>query len=399
MGVPVALKIVQDSGGFSPTAGVILAGCFGVLLNLFLLRGADPRIPGSILCGVLFVSMTAMAWLNLGVFDPVVTWLVVIPILAGLLVGPWAAVGFAGLVVGASFALYVAWSPAWVVPPHLQPEAQAWWSMLAAVTVAPFAATFVILYERERARSEKVLAHTRHDLAIADRVVSLGLLAAGVAHEVNGPLSFIRMNMDLMVDDLQSGPATGAAYREDWLAMLSDTQTGLDRIQRIVGDLHALSREDRHSLHKVDPRAAVESTLRMLRPQVDGRVRIHVDLQEVPSVLGDETRIGQVVTNLVRNAVHAAETSGREDPEVRISAGTDQRGRVVVQVQDTGGGIAPNELDRIFEPFFTTKRPGDGTGLGLPLCRNIARMLGGEIEVDSRLGQGSTFRLCVPAAA
>ncbi|MFL5351838.1 sensor histidine kinase, partial [Archangium sp.] len=125
-------------------------------------------------------------------------------------------------------------------------------------------------------------------------------------------------------------------------------------------------------------------------------VRLVRDFQEVPHVLGSEHGLGQVFLNLLVNAAHALR--GREEPFIRLGIVRREDGQVAVEVQDNGCGIPAEHLSRLFEPFFTTKPVGTGTGLGLSICHGIVTRLGGDISVDSAPGQGTTFRVVLPAA-
>jgi CheY-like chemotaxis protein len=140
----------------------------------------------------------------------------------------------------------------------------------------------------------------------------------------------------------------------------------------------------------------LESTLRMAFNEIRHRARLVKDYGQVPQVEGNESRIGQVFLNLIVNAAQSI-TEGRADKnEIRIVTRTDQQGRAVVEIRDTGSGIAPDALPRIFDPFFTTKPIGIGTGLGLSICHRIITSMSGEIQMDSDLGKGTVVRVTLP---
>ena len=128
------------------------------------------------------------------------------------------------------------------------------------------------------------------------------------------------------------------------------------------------------------------------------RARLSVDYDEVPYVLGDEGRLGQVFLNLLTNAIQAIEEGAPDANTVRVTTYTDDTGRAVVEISDSGSGIPEHLLGRVFEPFFTTKPVGKGTGLGLSISHGIVRSLGGEITAESTVGQGTTFRVHLPRA-
>jgi CheY-like chemotaxis protein len=121
--------------------------------------------------------------------------------------------------------------------------------------------------------------------------------------------------------------------------------------------------------------------------------------REAPIVMGSESRLGQVFLNLLVNAAQAIPEGNIEGNTIRVSIDTDAQGRAVVEVSDSGAGIRPEDIPNLFTPFFTTKPPGIGTGLGLPICQRIIAQMGGEIQVESEMGKGSTFRVLLPPAA
>jgi len=133
----------------------------------------------------------------------------------------------------------------------------------------------------------------------------------------------------------------------------------------------------------------------------DIRHRAHLvrDFRAVPEVLGNDARLSQVFLNLLVNAVQALESCEREQSEITVRTSTDEKGFAVIEISDTGVGIAPHDLNKIFDPFFTTKPVGLGTGIGLSICHGIVKSMDGVIAVDSKLGQGSVFRVRLPSAS
>jgi signal transduction histidine kinase len=135
----------------------------------------------------------------------------------------------------------------------------------------------------------------------------------------------------------------------------------------------------------------------MAAHELRGRARVVEDCADIPPVQGNAARLGQVFLNLIINAAQAIAPGRAEENEIRVTARLGELGRVTVDVSDTGSGIAPEILERIFEPFFTTKPVGEGTGLGLAVCRSVVTSMGGDITVESQLGRGTTFRITLPA--
>jgi CheY-like chemotaxis protein len=148
----------------------------------------------------------------------------------------------------------------------------------------------------------------------------------------------------------------------------------------------------------VDLRRVLKSSINLASSQIRHRARLQTDLSPAPTVRANERRLSQVFVNLLVNAAQAIPDGSAQRNEIRIALHTDEAGRAVVEVRDTGTGIAPEHLPRLFDPFFTTKPVGEGTGLGLAICHGIVSSLGGELSVESQLGLGSTFRVTLPAA-
>jgi len=236
-------------------------------------------------------------------------------------------------------------------------------------------------------------------LQVAERLAALGTLAAGVAHEINNPLSFVSANLSWLQGQIaKAGAALGAA-RADVETAFSDVQQGAERIRHIVRDLQAFSAgSEGDEMAPTDVNEALEFPLRVADGAIRHRARLVKDLGRVPRVAAGASRLGQVFLNLLVNAAHAIPPGRAADNQIRLSTRHDQAsGRVVVEVADTGVGIRAEDLNRIFDPFYTTKPPGVGSGLGLFVCQGIVTALGGEIAVESQPGAGSTFRVLLPA--
>ncbi|MEM7160713.1 MAG: ATP-binding protein [Myxococcota bacterium] len=236
-------------------------------------------------------------------------------------------------------------------------------------------------------------------LSIAHRAVALGTLSAGIAHEINNPLSWMMTNLQMAQDELRQGQAGGlrlAPAQQAMLRTLDDALSGGRRVMAIVRDLKTLSRHH-GKVGTADVHAALDLACRIASRQIEARARLVRDYGHVPSVVGSEGRLGQVFLNLLTNAVQAI-PEGERDMH-RITLRTRSRGKEVeVSVRDDGRGIPASVLPHIFDPFHTTRSDEDGTGLGLSISRNIIDGMGGTINVDSRVGEGTTFTLCLPVA-
>lgn len=244
-------------------------------------------------------------------------------------------------------------------------------------------------------------------LELADRLSSLGTMAAGAAHELNNPLAIVVMNAELIAEevtrhrlDLKAKVSLAAAsQRMDNIAeSLGELQSAASRMGRIVSDLRTFSRPPQQTAEAVDLARCVEWAVRATSHEFHHRAKLVTQIGETPTVSADETKVVQILVNLLINAAQAIAPGNAERNEVCVTTRTDEGGRAVIEVRDTGEGITQDVLKRLFEPFFTTKAPGFGTGLGLSICHGIVRSLGGEIQVASEVGKGTTFRVLLPPA-
>lgn len=232
-------------------------------------------------------------------------------------------------------------------------------------------------------------------LAFADRMASVGTLAAGVAHEMNNPLTYVTANLAHARDviersaELRAAPRGVAEMLGELRGALDDAQQGADRVARIVRDLKTFSRDD-ESRQPVDVRVALASALQLARGELKRRASVVEDIGPVPLVDASESRLGQVFLNLLVNAAQSIPDGSPERHQIRVST-RPHDGWVEIAVEDTGCGIPREVLGRIFDPFFTTKPVGTGTGLGLSICHEIIAAFGGEIGVESEVGQGTRF--------
>jgi PAS domain S-box-containing protein len=230
-------------------------------------------------------------------------------------------------------------------------------------------------------------------LIVADRLASVGLLAAGVAHEVNNPLGYVLNNIEIAKRELTSIGEAGEVGRQ----VLSIALEGVDRIRSIVRDLLMLARGDDAAIAAIDVRAVAESTLSLAAREIERTARLVLELGPAPSVMASESRIAQILLNLVVNALEAMRDRPREENELVVRLSSVGEERLCLEVGDNGSGIAPSDLSRVFEPFFTTKPAGQGTGLGLAIAQRLVVEIGGEISVSSTPGHGATFRVLLPA--
>ncbi len=222
-------------------------------------------------------------------------------------------------------------------------------------------------------------------LLVASRLASVGTLAAGVAHEINNPLAFVNANVLYLADELERSRSALGPATDEILQLVAETRQGVERIGLIVRDLKAFSRVDSEDVTAVvDVRKVLAFAEKMAGKEMRQRARVLRDIQPVPMVKANESRLGQVFLNLLLNAAQAIPDGAATEHEIRIRTRTDGLGRAVVEVSDTGRGIPEELRARVFDPFFTTKPVGEGTGLGLSICLGIVRSLGGRSSSSPR---------------
>jgi len=264
------------------------------------------------------------------------------------------------------------------------------------------------------------LAGTQRQLLQSEKMASVGQLAAGVAHEINNPICFVRSNLSGLnrhvgslfsllgdYERLESvSPADSAELdrvkarkesielnyiREDLPLMLSESLDGIVRVAKIVKDLRDFSHVGESEWQKADIHQCLESTLSVITHELKGKVDVVKDYGELPKIECLPFQLNQVFLNILINASQAI--NGRGTITVRTDRDADG---VRVQISDTGGGISPAILHRVFEPFFTTRDVGSGTGLGLSVAYGIVEEHGGTIEVQSEVSKGTTFTIWLP---
>jgi signal transduction histidine kinase len=244
-------------------------------------------------------------------------------------------------------------------------------------------------------REQLAKAHERlqrvHQRALAqEKLSSLGMMAAGVAHEINNPMSFVTSNVHSLYKDLQKQPALPEPLREYVTEVLPETLDGIKRVNAIVADLRRFARGDPEPYAEYDLNTEAQAALRIAHGQLS-HCQVEVALGEAGVVTGRPRQIAQVLVNLLVNAGQATTSGGT----VRLSTHRAGDG-VRVEIRDTGTGIPPETLRNLFQPFFTTKPPGEGTGLGLAVAHGIVHAHGGRIDVKSEPGKGSCFTVHLP---
>ncbi|MGO8992496.1 MAG: ATP-binding protein, partial [Polyangiaceae bacterium] len=243
---------------------------------------------------------------------------------------------------------------------------------------------------------------TTEQLIRADRLAALGTLSAGVAHEINNPLTYVLVNIEHVSRQLRAriaaGEPLGLEDIETVLGALTQALEGATRVRGIVRDLMTFASGHVETKSLVDVRRVLEASLQMTAHELRHRARVERRLREAPPVMANEARLGQVFLNLLVNAARAIPEGEGSSNVVTVETDVGTAGQVVATIADSGYGIAPEDLPRIFDPFFTTHPPGEGTGLGLSIAHGIVASFGGSLTVVSAPGEGTTFRVELPAA-
>jgi two-component system NtrC family sensor kinase len=255
------------------------------------------------------------------------------------------------------------------------------------------------------------LRATQTQLVQSEKMAALGTLVAGVAHEINTPLGAVTSNTDLVARAMAKAKETtdaeqAARYLERAGAMIEVSREACRRIAEIVRSLRNFSRLDEAERKPADLHEGLDSTLTLAAHLMKNRITVHREYGTLPQVDCHANQLNQVFLNILTNAAHAIEGQGEITIRTRCDDDGGQgsegsrvrgaRGAVIVEISDTGSGIAPENIAKIFDPGFTTKGVGVGTGLGLAICYRIVNDHHGKIEVESTLGRGTTFRVLLP---
>lgn len=238
------------------------------------------------------------------------------------------------------------------------------------------------------------LETAQRKLMQTDRLISLGELAASVAHEINNPISGV-LNLSMLMQRILKDDGIPPNRIADFRRYLSQVSAETTRVGRIVSDLLSFSRRAKPQSTNADLNAIIRTTLSLVRHKLDlAGIKAELDLREdLPSIRCDPSQIQQVVMNLLLNGAEATKPGGLVTVATRVS---DDGRSVALDVSDTGTGIQPEHIKKIFDPFFTTKEEGKGVGLGLAVTYGIVEAHGGDIDVTTAVGEGTVFRVTLP---
>jgi two-component system, NtrC family, sensor kinase len=244
---------------------------------------------------------------------------------------------------------------------------------------------------QELARAHAELAQAHQRAREQDRLSSLGTLAAGVAHEINNPLSYVKSNVNSLYKDLRARGELPPVLEEYVREVIPATLDGIQRIATIVADLRRFARGEPEPPVEFDLNAEVQAALRITRGRLQPHCELEMDLGPLPGMVGRPRQLAQVVINLLINAAQAIPGQGKIALRTRYEGG-----EVVLVVKDTGHGMTPEVLAKLFQPFFSTKPLGEGTGMGLAVVHGIVSSHGGSIHVESEPLRGTTFTIRLP---
>jgi two-component system NtrC family sensor kinase len=270
----------------------------------------------------------------------------------------------------------------------------------------------------ELGKANDEIRNTQSALVQSAKMISLGQIVAGVAHELNNPVAFIYSNMHHLSGYIEKIKKVIAEYQalksilpeekrseiekvekqldigfivNDMSDLTQSCLDGANRTKEIVLGLRTFSRMDESSYRPSDLHEGLRSTLRLLSAELKNRITVHQELGEIPKVECALSQINQVFMNLISNSIQAIDGKGE------IWLRTLQKGsEVVIEIEDTGSGMTPEVVNQVFVPFFTTKKVGEGTGLGLSIAYGLIQKHHGRIEVESELGRGTLFRIILP---
>ncbi len=238
---------------------------------------------------------------------------------------------------------------------------------------------------RERDEARDALAH-------AERLSSLGQLAAGVGHEINNPLTSVRANLEALRETLR--PSSGATT--ETATIIDEALSGADRIARVVTDLRAYAMPATERRERVEIPSAIKAAMKVASHQLRHITHVDEAIEDVDPVYADAVRLSQVLVNLLINAAQAVQEAERRDPRIVIRAHMNGADSVEIEVEDNGVGIPAESLRRLSEPYFSTRIDRGGTGLGLFVANGIVTSLGGTLSFESTVGVGTIARVTLP---
>lgn len=245
----------------------------------------------------------------------------------------------------------------------------------------------------DRVKAQRELRERDAQLQLSSHLASMGTLAAGVAHEINNPLTYMLGNLELLKENLADIGVEDDAVNE----AIDAAWTGGRYVREIVSDLKAITKMDSMGDH-CDPCEVIRIASRMALADLRHRARLDLKLADVTEVRLSSARLSQVVLNVLSNAAHAFDDGDQASNQISVEV-FERRGRVTIVIEDNGMGISAEDLSQVSEPFFTRRSDKGGTGLGLSICRRIVTEAGGELKIQSKLGQGTKVTVTLPSVS
>lgn len=240
--------------------------------------------------------------------------------------------------------------------------------------------------------------NAQEQLMISDRMASIGMITAGVGHEINNPLTAVIGNLEMATAAISALPGDMRAQLGELPDEIKEALEAANRVKQIALDLKVFSGSQADANQALHVEDVLDSAVRMGWSEIRQKARLVKKYGQVPPALGSASRLGQVLLNLIVNAAQAIADGHPDANSITLITRIDDQNRIVIDIEDTGAGIAPSVMQQLFTPFMTTKPVGIGTGLGLSICRRLVTAMGGSIWADSTVGAGTTFHVALPRA-
>lgn len=392
--------------GVPRLAVVVAAGaCLAVVAVTWARRHDESLKGGAMVTAALLLVLAYSNYCSGGIGNPNFGWLYVIPMLGALLGNARLGWAYSGIVFLLTVLFFLAPDYGFEIPNYVPEETRAQQGLFNRLSAIVAIGVILGALASQQKYSRSLLERINDELTYemnqrsemqermlrTERAASMGSLAAGMAHEINNPLTYVIGNLELLQAEQAPGETEGRASREDE-SILSEAIEGAYRVAALVKDLKTFSHSGENNLEPVDLGGAIGRATKMTGNEIRHRAQLEVECPSGIMVLGNRGRILQVLVNLLTNAAHAIESGFSESNFIRITVQR-REGRVLLEVTDSGSGIDPEIAERIFEPFVTTKAVGFGMGMGLSITRNVLQAMGGAIEVAHSSPEGTTFRL------
>jgi signal transduction histidine kinase len=382
---------------------------FTAFLSLMVFYGARKGWPLIITCNlmisIMFVACCFTAWSRGGVGSIVLTGLGIATLLATFLRGWKTGMVWMFLSLGTIGVTAVLQNQGRVVSEHFKGPQTMFVDLTATVVIVGILFAIggaydwsrkMALYEFKLSEESRKKAEENIRLLKADRIASMGVMAAGIGHEINNPLTYILINLQELYDLLPELINTEDPKIELAQELVSESLDGTNRIRTIVAELKKFSRIDAvKGEESFSIALPLQAAIVLVRSTIKSTITVETNFCATGNILGDETRLMQVFVNLLLNAAYSMGSYPESGQSIWVSLHQDEH-TFVIQFKDSGPGIPPEVIEKIFEPFFTTRPKGEGTGLGLSVSLGIIEEMGGTLTVKSSLGEGATFIIRIP---